>query len=160
MSVARRFASAGRGYAVCGTGPGFAKSSTLVEYLVLVLETLCGHWMSEGERVARTTTLMTSGPYRAQAGNPTPAYGLGETLRVGGLTQTAAGMPTGAPTEEILLEGEGQVRALLTAGGNPVLAFPDQSKTIRALRSLELMVQIDPWMSATPDRRATSSHPP
>ena len=147
--LAHRFASARRGYAVCGVGPGFSKSSTLVEYLVLVLETLCGHWLRAGEQVSRTATLLSPPVYKAQACDPTPAWGLGEVMRVGGLTQTAAGLPAGALPAEILLEGEGQIRTLFSAGGNPVLSFPDQERTLRALRSLDLFVQIDPWMSAT-----------
>ena len=74
---------------------------------------------------------------------------IGETLRVGGLTQTAAGMPTGALADEILMPGEGRVRALFSVGGNPVISWPDQLKTLRALRSLDLFVQVDPWMSAS-----------
>jgi anaerobic selenocysteine-containing dehydrogenase len=147
--LARRFAGARRGYIACGVGPGFAKSSTLVEYLALLLETLCGHWLRAGERVERTTTLLSSGPFRAQARGPSPAWGFGEVMRVGGLTQTTAGLPTGALAEEILLDGEGQVRALFSAGGNPVISWPDQQRTLQALRSLELLVQFDPWMSAT-----------
>jgi anaerobic selenocysteine-containing dehydrogenase len=149
VAAARTFARAGRGYVACGVGPGFSKSSTLVEYLALVLETLCGHWLRAGEKVARTTTLLPSAPCRAQAQDPTPAYGLGEVLRVGGLTETTAGMPTGALADEILLDGEGQVRALFSLGGNPVLAWPDQLKAIEALEALDLLVQFDPWMSAT-----------
>jgi anaerobic selenocysteine-containing dehydrogenase len=147
--VARLFGGSRRGYIACGVGPGFARSSTLVEYLALVLETLAGHWMRAGERVERTTTLLPSGPYRAQAADPVPAYGLGEPLRVRGLTPTTAGMPTGALADEILLPGEGQVRGLFSVGGNPMTAWPDQLRTIEALRSLDLLVQVDPWMSAT-----------
>jgi len=147
--LARRFATAGRGYVACGVGPGFAKSSTLVEYLALVLETLCGHWMREGELVRRAPTLLPCPVYRAQAHDPTPAYGLGEHMRVGGLSQTAAGMPTGALPDEIHTPGEGRVRALFSVGGNPVIAWPDQLRTLRALESLDLFVQFDPWMSAS-----------
>jgi anaerobic selenocysteine-containing dehydrogenase len=147
--VARLYAGARRGYIACGVGPGFAKSSTLLEYLTLVIETLSGHWLRAGERVERMPTLLPAGPYRAQAADPVPAYGLGAPLRVRGLTPTTAGLPTGALAEEILLPGEGKVRALFCAGGNPMTAWPDQLKTIEALRSLDLLVQIDPWMSAT-----------
>ncbi|TAK70645.1 MAG: molybdopterin dinucleotide-binding protein [Actinomycetota bacterium] len=149
VELARRFAAARRGYIACGVGPGFAKSSTLIEYLALVLETLCGHWLREGEVVARTTTLLASGPWRAQAYEPTPAYGIGETMRAGGLTQTVAGMPTGALADEMLYDGPGGVRALLSVGGNPVIAWPDQLKALAALRSLDLFVQFDPWLSAS-----------
>jgi anaerobic selenocysteine-containing dehydrogenase len=147
--VARTYARARRGYLACGVGPGFAKSSTLLEYLTLVIETLSGHWLRAGARVERMPTLLPAGPYRAQAADPVPAYGLGEPLRVRGLTPTTAGLPTGALAEEILLPGDGKVRALLCAGGNPMTAWPDQLQTIDALRSLDLLVQIDPWMSAT-----------
>ena len=66
-----------------------------------------------------------------------------------GFTNTAAGMPTTALADEILLEGDGQVRALINLGGNPVAAWPDQLKTIAAMKKLELLVQIDIKMSAT-----------
>jgi anaerobic selenocysteine-containing dehydrogenase len=41
------------------------------------------------------------------------------------------------------------VRALVSIGGNPVAAWPDQAKTLAALRRLDLLVQIDPKLSAT-----------
>ena len=54
--------------------------------------------------------------------------------------------------DEILAGGDGQIRALLSVGGNPVAAWPDQLKTIEALDSLELLVHVDPFMSATARR--------
>jgi anaerobic selenocysteine-containing dehydrogenase len=58
-------------------------------------------------------------------------------------------MPTTALADEILQGGDGQVRALVNLGGNPVAAWPDQLKTIAAMKKLELLVQIDIKMSAT-----------
>ena len=87
----------------------------------------------------------------AQAAPPRPAYGYGEQMRVRGLTETPAGLPTAALADEILLPGPGQVRALISCGGNPVAAWPDQHKVIEAMKALDVLVQIDPWMSA--DRR-------
>jgi anaerobic selenocysteine-containing dehydrogenase len=58
-------------------------------------------------------------------------------------------MLTNVLAEEILLPGEGQVRCLIVCGGNPVVAFPDQLKTIAALRDLELLVVIDHRMTAS-----------
>ena len=49
----------------------------------------------------------------------------------------------------ILTEGDGRIRALLSVAGNPVAAFPDQAKTIKAMKSLDLLVQVDPWLSQT-----------
>jgi anaerobic selenocysteine-containing dehydrogenase len=49
----------------------------------------------------------------------------------------------------MLLEGEGQVRALLCMGGNPMMAWPDQIKTREALESLDLLVVLDPKLTQT-----------
>ena len=149
VRAARVFATAGRGYVVAGTGPHFAGQGTLLEYLALCLDTVCGHWMRTGETVLNTGVLGAPVVPKAQAANPLPAYGFGERSRVRGLGMSAAGMPSATLAEEILLEGEGRVRALISVGGNPVAAFPDQLQTIEALRSLDLLVQIDPWMSQT-----------
>jgi anaerobic selenocysteine-containing dehydrogenase len=86
---------------------------------------------------------------RAQATPPRRAWGYGEKLRVRGLTNSACGLPTAALADEILLAGEGQIRALICVGGNPVVAWPDQPKTLAALRQLELCVALDIKLSAT-----------
>jgi anaerobic selenocysteine-containing dehydrogenase len=147
--AARIFAGAGRGVATAGTGPNMSGNGTLFEYLVLSLNTVCGRWLREGERVANPGTVVPTFPAAAQAMPPWPAWGFGEKLRVRGFTNTAAGMPTTALADEILLEGDGQVRALINLGGNPVAAWPDQKKTIAAMKKLDLLVQIDIKMSAT-----------
>ncbi|NIQ35403.1 MAG: hypothetical protein GTN86_05670, partial [Xanthomonadales bacterium] len=61
----------------------------------------------------------------------------------------AAGMPTAALADEMLLDGEGQVKALINLGGNPAMAWPDQLKTVQALGQLELLVSIEPALTAT-----------
>jgi len=58
-------------------------------------------------------------------------------------------MPTAALSDEILEPGEGQVKALLCIGGNPVVAWPDQQKTVRAMEELSLLVCVDVRLSAT-----------
>ncbi len=148
VAAARMFADAGRGYAYAGTGPNMHGSTTLVEYLVLCLHTLCARWLRAGEVVRHPGVFVPVPDFRAQVRPPWPARH-GAAMRVRGLTETPAGMPTAAIVDEILLEGPGQVRALISCGGNPAAAWPDQLKTVEALRSLDLLVQIDPWRSQT-----------
>jgi len=151
--AARTYAGARRGYAICGTGPSMSGSSTLVEYLRMNLETLCGHHMREGEVLPVAGVTMAAPVAKAQASPPFPVWGEafgGPELRVRGLRAYYAGsapMPTSGLPDEILLPGEGQIRALLCCAGNPVLAWPDQNRTIEALRNLELSVNIDVKMT-------------
>lgn len=146
---AARLFSGGRGVATAGTGPNFGGDGTLFEYLVLALNTVCGQWSRAGDPVPHPGTLTPAFPAIAQASPPRPGYGYGERLRVRGLANCDGGLQASALAEEILMEGEGQVRALLGVGGNPAAAIPDQVLTVRALEQLDLLVHIDIKLSAT-----------
>jgi anaerobic selenocysteine-containing dehydrogenase len=51
--------------------------------------------------------------------------------------------------EEIETPGEGQLRGLLTVGGNPALSIPGGERLEQALASLEFMVSVDPYLNET-----------
>jgi anaerobic selenocysteine-containing dehydrogenase len=147
--AARTFAEAKRGCANAGTGPNMSARGNLTEYLLLCMNTLCGRWLRAGERIPNPGALMPTARAKAQPVAPTRGWGFGEKLRVRGLANTAAGLPTAALADEILLPGDGQVRALFCLGGNPLAAWPDQLKTFAAMQELELLVTFDIKMSAT-----------
>jgi anaerobic selenocysteine-containing dehydrogenase len=149
VEAARAFAVTRFGYGVCGVGPNMSGEGTLIEYLLLCIDTVCGHWMREGEQVHNAYSILPSvlQMAKAQAKAPFPSFGYGEKLRVRELTQTAAGTPCTAMADEILMPGEGQIRALISVGGNPASAIPDEAKVRRALRSLDLFVHMDAQMS-------------
>ncbi len=149
LRAARLFARAPRAFAVAGTGPNMSPRGLLSEYLLLCLNTLCGHWLREGDAVPNPGVLAPTLPPKAQPIAPSPGWGFGERLRVRGLTNTASGLPVSALADEILLDGEGRVRALICVGGNPLLAWPDQQRTVEAMRKLDLLVTLDVEMSAT-----------
>jgi anaerobic selenocysteine-containing dehydrogenase len=149
IESARMFARAQRGNVTSGTGPSMAAHGVLMDYLVLALNTVCGRWIKAGERMPNRGVLFRQFSGVARAEKPRAATGFGEALRVRGLTDTAAGLPTAALAEEILTPGEGQVKALFVVGGNPLLSWPNQAKTRRALESLELLVVVDPMLSET-----------
>lgn len=147
-AAARLFASASRGTAGCGTGPNMAPHSGLAEHFVIVLNTICGRVNRAGDRIESGNFLYPEMPRRAQViapRNPTP----GPASRFRNLRGMRGEMPTTTLAEEILTPGEGQVRALIVSGGNPVVAWPDQELTIRAMQDLDLLVVVDHRMSAT-----------
>lgn len=149
VEAARTFAKARVRHANSGTGASFAMYCNLNDYLVACLNTICGAYTGAGTPVTRPNAMLPAYTPRAQAFPPFKAWGFGEKLRIRGLTDTAAGMPTAALADEILLPGEGQVKALICIGGNPMAAWPDQAKTQRAMEALDLLVTLDVEMSST-----------
>ncbi|CAM3623976.1 molybdopterin-dependent oxidoreductase [Nocardioides zeicaulis] len=69
--------------------------------------------------------------------------------RVRGLPETAGELPVSALREEIETPGEGQVRAMLTVAGNPVLSTPDGARLDSALAGLDFMAAIDIYVNET-----------
>ncbi len=154
-AAARLFAAGPRGIASTGTGPSMAPYPNLSEHLVQSLNTVCGRWAREGEPVNMPSVLTPDLPRPAQAIPPgllppemSPTAN-SEKSRVRGLRQVYQEMPTAALADEILTPGEGRVRALFVVGGNPVLAWPDQARTLRALDELELLVCLDLRLTPT-----------
>jgi anaerobic selenocysteine-containing dehydrogenase len=147
VRAARTFAGARRGGATGGTGVNMAPRGNLSEYLLLCLMSICGRWLIDGEAVPNPGVLGPKFVARAQANPPSPAWGYGEALRVRGFTDAACGLPVSALADEILLPGEGQVKALIVLSGNPLMGWPDQRKTIEALKALDLLVCLDVEMA-------------
>ncbi len=155
VAAARMFAKANKGRVVTGTGPEMAGQGTLTEYLVTALNVVCARFNQEGDKVANPMLFLpaAAGAKKAQVGLPVAMFGEGHAQsRIRGIGKLGQEMPCPVLADEILTPGEGQVRVLISIGGNPEIAFPNQRKVRKALDSLELFVQIDPWMSASAKR--------
>jgi anaerobic selenocysteine-containing dehydrogenase len=92
------------------------------------------------------------------AGGPTtrggPGRGTGFRIgrghtRVGGHPEVMGEYPVAALAEEITTPGDGQIRALVTLAGNPVLSTPNSTRLAVALDELEFMVSIDIYLNET-----------
>ncbi len=69
--------------------------------------------------------------------------------RVRNLPEFGNELPVAALAEEVLTDGPGQVRALITFAGNPVLSTPNGRQLDRALADLEFMVSVDLFLNET-----------
>jgi len=69
--------------------------------------------------------------------------------RVRGAPEVYGELPVACLREEIETPGEGQVRALITVAGNPVLSTPDSVRLDRALAGLDFMVSVDIYVNET-----------
>jgi len=69
--------------------------------------------------------------------------------RVRGAPEVMGEFPAACLAEEIETPGPGQIRALFTVAGNPVLSTPNGARLARALESLEFMVSLDIYLNET-----------
>ncbi|QYB06105.1 molybdopterin-dependent oxidoreductase [Rhodococcus sp. USK10] len=147
--AARVFAGAARGMATSGTGLCMGPHSNLAEHLVAALNVVCGRYLREGERADDRAVLTRHQPARAEVAPATRAFEHGFRSRIGGVRAIRGELPSGILADEILEPGPDRVRALIVSGGNPAAALPDRGKALRAMRSLDLLVCVDPRMSDT-----------
>jgi anaerobic selenocysteine-containing dehydrogenase len=147
-TLARDLAAAPTACVYGRIGTTTAEFGTLTSWLVDVLNVLTGN-------LDRPGGAMFS---RAAAGasntRGTPRIGRAVQLhrrrsRVRGLPETLGELPVVALAEEIDTPGEGQVRALLTIAGNPVLSTPNAGRLDAALATLECMVSVDIYLNET-----------
>ena len=69
--------------------------------------------------------------------------------RVSGYPEALSELPAAALAEEIDTPGEGQIKAMITIAGNPVLSAPDGDRLDRALDGVGFMLSIDPYLNET-----------
>ncbi len=148
VAAAHLFACARRGMARSGTGPDMGPSSNVAEHMVQVLNVICGRFPRAGDLQLGTAVLDDRRPGRAQVIGPRRTWETGPTNATG-WGPIYGQYPSGSLADEILDGGDRRIRALVVAGGNPMAAFPEPARIEAALRSLDLLVTIDPYPSET-----------
>jgi anaerobic selenocysteine-containing dehydrogenase len=138
-----------RGGAAAGTGPSMAPHSNLSDHLIETLNVVCGRYQREGERVVNPGVLRARAPRSAQVVPAGRWWDHGFQSRIGGYGMIGDEMMGGIMADEILEPGANQVRCFISHGSNLANVIPDQRKMVRALKSLELFVNIDPFMNET-----------
>jgi anaerobic selenocysteine-containing dehydrogenase len=71
------------------------------------------------------------------------------TSRVRDLPEANSELPVATMVDEMTTPGEGQIRALVTVAGNPVLSATDSGRMDEALADLEFMVSVDVYHNET-----------
>jgi anaerobic selenocysteine-containing dehydrogenase len=149
VAAARLFADGPRGCAIGGTGLNMGPHPILAEYLLLCMNTLGGRYRRAGEVVPNPGVLSPGRRLIEGARGPRDVSGGGPQPRKAHLRTLYGQMPSSALADDILDPGEGQIRALIVSGGNPLVALPDHDKAQRALRALDLLVSLDVRPSQT-----------
>jgi len=148
--VAQLFArDAHIGSVTSGTGTSMAPFSNLSFHLIETLNVICGRYLRAGQRVHRVNAMGRNRVAKAQVDPPFRFWERSGPSRIRGARRLYQDRTTATLADEILTPGEGQIRALLVGGGDPLTSWPDQHKTARAMAALDLLVCVDPWPTPT-----------
>lgn len=147
-ALARELAAAERAVVYGRIGTCTQEFGTLASWLVDVLNVLTGNLDREGGAMFP----------RAAAGarntNGLPGVGKGIQFgrwksRVRGLPEFFGELPVSCLAEEIATAGDGQIKALVTLAGNPILSTPNSQRLQAALASLDYIVSVDIYLNET-----------
>jgi anaerobic selenocysteine-containing dehydrogenase len=115
----------------------------LTLWLINCLNAVTGHLDREGGMMFAEPAIDLTRAYGSRG-----HYGKFRS-RVRGLPEFSNELPVAVLAEEISTPGIGQVRALFTMAGNPVLSTPNGVQLDAALSQLEFMVSIDLYLNET-----------
>lgn len=155
-TLAREFASARSAACHGRVGTSTQSFGSLCQWLIQVLHVMTGNLDRPGgamftapafDLVARTQGTSQAGHFDRRR------------TRVRGLPEFSGEFPVAALAEEMDTPGPGQVRALITSAGNPVLSTPNGARLERALGKLEFMASVDFYINET-TRHANIILPP
>jgi anaerobic selenocysteine-containing dehydrogenase len=146
--LARALARAERAAVYARIGTCTQAFGTLASWLVDVINVLTGHLDQPGGAMF---TRPGAGSLHTRG---TPGRGKGVRFgrrhsRVRQLPEVYGELPCACLAEEIETPGAGQVRALITIAGNPVLSTPNGARLERALERLDFMVSLDIYVNET-----------
>ncbi|MDC0362852.1 molybdopterin-dependent oxidoreductase [Halioglobus sp.] len=150
--IAREFAAADKAVCYGRMGVSTQAYGALCQWTIQLINIATGNLDKPGGSLFATPavdTLMTSSPgghNRHQS-------------RVRNLPEFDRELPAACLAEEISTPGDGQIRALFTGAGNPVLSTPNGQQLDTAMEGLEFMVSLDPYINET-TRHANIILPP
>jgi anaerobic selenocysteine-containing dehydrogenase len=142
--LARDFAAADRAAAYGRMGLSTQAFGSVCQWAIQLLNLLTGNFDREGGVLFPEPAVDTVG--RRIVG---PGHHDVWRSRVRQVPEFAGELPAATMREEITTPGEGQIRAMVTIAGNPVLSTPDGSGLAEALDGLDFMVAIDIYRNET-----------
>lgn len=140
--LARDFAAADKAACYGRMGISTQVFGTLCHWLVQLINLVTGN-------LDRVGGVLCTEPAVDLVGSTSGGHFNQWQSRVSGLPEYAGELPVAALAEEMLSEGEGQIKALVTVAGNPVLSTPNGRQLDHALDGLEFMLSIDLYINET-----------
>jgi len=144
--IASEFASSGASVCYGRVGLSTQPFGALCQWLIYALNTVTGNLDRPGGAMFTKPAFDTVGsPRKGASGGSYNTY----RTKARNLPEFAGEFPSAALADEILYEGEGKIRALVTSCGNPVLSTPNGRKLEKAFEKLDFMVSVDFYINET-----------
>ena len=142
--IAREFAAPDGAVAYGRIGVSTTSFGTVAQWAIQLINLVTGNLDREGGAMLTSPAIDIVGRRIVGKGHHAVWHS-----RVRGLPETAGELPVSAMREEIETPGDGQIRAMLTMSGNPVLSTPDGAGLDRALAGLDFMAAVDIYINET-----------
>jgi anaerobic selenocysteine-containing dehydrogenase len=146
--MARELAAAPRAVVYGRIGTCTQEFGTLASWLVDVLNVLTGNLDREGGAMFAQAAAAQKNSSGTGGSGKGVRFGRWDS-RVRGLPEMFGELPVSCLAEEMETPGEGQVRALITLAGNPVVSTPNAGRLERAIESLDFRLAIDLYVNET-----------
>lgn len=142
--IARDFAAADGAAAYGRIGVSTQEFGTVCQWAVQMINLVTGNLDREGGALLTNPAIDAVGRGLIGRGH-LDRY----RSRVRQVPEFGGELPVSVLREEIETPGEGQVRALLTVAGNPVLSTPDGAALDRAIQGLDFYAAVDIYLNET-----------
>ena len=133
-------------------GASVQRFGTLTQYLIMLFNMLSGNLDKKGG-------MMFTQPAADYLPHSSPGNVAKGKTRVRGLPSFSGEYPVSALAEEILTEGEGQIKGMILGAGNPVLTTPNGKQLDDAFEQLDFLVAVDFYITES-SRHADIILPP
>ncbi len=145
-TLALDFAKAEKAVCYGRLGVSTQEFGGLCQWLVNALNIITGNFDEEGGAMF-TLPAIDNVAFLAQKGS-LGSHGRWKS-RVSGQKEFSGELPNSVMAEEILTPGEGQIKAMVTVAGNPILSTPNGQQLDEAFSKLEFMLAIDIYINET-----------
>ena len=142
--LARELARADGGAAYGRIGVSTTGFGSLAQWGIQCLNILTGHFDQPGGVLFTEPAI----DFVARRFVGTGHYDLYRS-RVRGIPEYGGELPSAVMREEIETPGQGQIKAMLTIAGNPVLSTPDGKRLGEAFAGLDFMAAVDIYLNET-----------
>ncbi len=141
QNMAHAFYAAQRAVAYGRMGVSVQAHGTLCQWLLQLINLYCGQLDAVGGALVNEAALPITGK------GTSPGARSRWHSRVRGLPEFSGELPVSVLHEEITTPGDGQIRALFTSAGNPVLSTPNGVALDAALQQLDFMLSMDIYIN-------------